>query len=72
MQNYMEFVDSKERKLRQHLKIIKKLLESNGFKVNDRINERDDPYVFVFNPSNNLSFDGVRVYEIGGQIAYRV
>ena len=69
---YREFVDNKQRKAKKHLGLVKRLLEKQGFQVTDRAEERDDPHIFVFNPDKNLSFDGVRIYEIGGDIAYRV
>lgn len=69
---FNEFIDKKTRKAKKHLSLIKKMLEQGGFQVTDKLDEREDPYIFVFNPNNNLSFDGVRVYEIGDEIAYRI
>jgi hypothetical protein len=69
---FHEFLDQKKRKARKHLKIVKGLLEQGGFKVEDKMDEQDGAYLFVHNPRKNLSFDGVRVYEIGGELAYRI
>ncbi len=69
---FREFVDSKQRSTRKHLNLVKKIFEKEGFRINDKLGERDDPHIFVFNPDRNLSFDGIRVYEIGGDVAYRV
>lgn len=71
METFVEFVDKKEREAKKHLKIVKKLLESQGMKVADHLKD-DDPYIFVFNPGQNIAFDGVRIYQIGTQIAFRI
>lgn len=71
MQNFMEFVDKRKRDAKHHLDLIKKLLERGGMKVSSHLN-KDDSYIFVESPVKNLSFDGVRIYQIGDIIAYRV
>ena len=72
MQRFNEFVDKKHRDAEKHLKIIKDILEHGGFKIEDYTNDSSDPYVYVYAPSKDLSFDGVRVYEIANGLAYRV
>lgn len=72
METFVEFVDKKEREAKQHLKIVKKLLESQGMKVSDHL-KADDPYLFLFNPTeNNVSFEGIRIYKIGSTLAFRI
>jgi hypothetical protein len=71
MRTFLEFVDKKEREGKRHLRIIKRLLESAGMKVTAHL-EGDDPFVFLWNPDKKISFDGVRVYKIGSQTAFRV
>jgi hypothetical protein len=71
MRTFVEFIDKKEREAKKHLKIVKKLLESQGMKVSDHL-KADDPYIFVFNPGQNVSFNGIRVYQIGSQLAFRI
>lgn len=70
--HFSDFVDRKERTSRKHLELVKQMLEQSGFRIVDKMKTRNEPHLFVFNPQNNLSFDGVRVYEIGGDIAYRI
>jgi len=70
--DFYEFVDSKKRKARKHLDLVKQLLERGGFQVVDKLEERNEPHIFVFNPEGNLTFEGIRIYEIGGEIAYRI
>ena len=71
MGSFFEFIDKKQREAKRHLKIIKKLLESSGIKVADHLKE-DDPYIFAFNPQQNILFDGIRIYQIGSILAFRV
>lgn len=68
-----EFVDKKKRESIRQLKILGKLLEHNNMKVETFLEGgEDDPYIYCFNPSKNGSFDGLRIYKIGDQIAFRV
>jgi len=68
-----EFVDKKKRESIRQLKILSSLLEHSGMKVEKFLEgEEDDPYVFCFNPSKNGSFDGIRIYKIGDQLAFRI
>jgi hypothetical protein len=71
MKTFCEFVDRKEREGKRHLRIVKKLLESHGMKVTSHL-DADDPYIFLWNPDKKISFDGVRIYKIGTQMAFRV
>ncbi len=71
MDTFLEFVDKKTRDAKKHLKIMKKMLEGSGLYVKNYTSE-DDPYIYVVAPSKSLSFDGIRVYQIGNGIAYRV
>jgi hypothetical protein len=71
MESFVEFCDKKEREAKKHLKIIKKLLESGYMKVTSHIDD-DDPYIFLFTPGKMLTFDGIRIYSIGNQLAFRI
>lgn len=68
---FMEFVDRKQREAKRHLKIIEQLLKKNGLEVKSHL-EDEDPYVFLKATNPKLSFDGVRIYEVGEMVAYRV
>ena len=72
--SFGEFVNKKKRDSIKHLTIIKKMLEQGGMKVEDFIDadSDDEPYIFCVNSTKNGSFDGVRIYEIGGQCNFRV
>jgi hypothetical protein len=68
---FREFVDRKTREAKKHLGTLKKILKRDGMEVKDFL-EEEDPYIYVANPIGNLSFDGVRIYKIGGEVAYRI
>lgn len=71
MEMFMEFVDRKQRESRRHLKLVEKLLKTNGLNAKGHF-EDDDPYVFLKATHPRLSFEGVRIYEVGEMLAYRV
>jgi hypothetical protein len=73
MKQFLEFVDRKQRESKKHLKLMEKLLRKGGLEVHSHIEADDDePYIFVKSPTKKLSFDGIRIYEIGEMVAYRI
>jgi len=68
---FNEFVEKKGRQSKRQLSVIEKLFESAGLKTSSHI-EAEEPFVYIYNTGDKLSFDGVRVYNIGGNLAYRV
>jgi hypothetical protein len=71
MQTFIEFIDKKKRDAKKHLRIVKKLLESGNMEVKEYLDD-EEPYIFLFSPSKELTFDGVRIYQIGSQLAFRL
>ena len=71
MKIFLEFIDSKTRKARKELDVVKRVLEKNHYKTESFL-EDEDPHFFVYSPDKGLSFDGIRVYKIGNSICYRV
>lgn len=69
--HFFEFVDRKQREANKHLKIMEKVLKKTGFDVKAHIDDEEDPYLFVKSPKS-LSFEGIRIYEIGDTMAYRI
>jgi hypothetical protein len=68
-----EYLDKKHREARKQLGIIKEVLQKGGMRVVDhREGEEDDPFIFLFNPANEASFKGLRIYKIGDKIAFRI
>lgn len=72
--SFGEFVDKKKRESIRQLTLLKQLLESGGMKVENFLDtdDKDDPYIFCFMPTRNGSFDGIRIYKIGENIAFRI
>lgn len=67
---FLEFINRKQRETQKHLKLIEKLLQKGGLKASGHL-DQEDPFIFVKNTKEG-SFEGIRIYEIGEMIAYRV
>lgn len=73
--SFGEFVDKKKREAVRQLGLVKSLLERNGLKVDNYLTSDDDdhdPYIFCYSPQKSGSFDGIRVYKIGDDLAFRI
>lgn len=68
--SFGQFVDKKTRTARKHLKLIERILKRAGFEVKDHSGD-EEPYLYV-PASKKLSFGGIRIYQIGESVAYRV
>lgn len=71
MKTFNAFIDKKQRDSKKHLKIVKKIFESQKMKIKDHLND-DDPYIFLYTQDKDLNFDGIRIYKIGDQLAFRI
>lgn len=71
MKSFTEFIDRKTRRARKQLGTVQKILKRDGLTVMDFL-EDEEPYIFLKNPGGSLSFDGIRIYKIGGDLAFRV
>ena len=69
--NFLEYVTKKQRATKDHLKVLKQLFEKNGFVAKEFLEEDDEAYLYV-KSSESSTFGGIRIYEIGDNIAYRV
>ncbi len=70
---FHEFLDKKAREGKRQLGIISKVLSKGGLKVTDFVEKHEgEPYLFLHNPEGGSSFHGVRIYQIGDGIAFRV
>jgi hypothetical protein len=69
--SFGEFCDKKTRTARKHLKLIERILRRSGFEVKDH-SEEQEPYLFLPTPAKKLSFGGIRIYQWGESVAYRV
>lgn len=71
MKHFFEFVDRKERESRKHLKLVEKALSGAGLSVKS-FTDQDDSYIFVNSTNPNVPFGGIRIYEIGNSLAFRI
>lgn len=70
MRQFVEFVNRRQREAIKHLKLVEKMLKKQGMDVKSFL-EEEDPYLFV-KATEPLSFEGIRIYEIGNALAYRI
>jgi len=68
---FSSFLDKKKKQTVNELKIIKDVLSQGDIKVED-FTEEETPYLFVNSTEESLDFDGVRVYKVGSNMAYRI
>ena len=71
MQLFREFIDRRQREAKRHLKLVEQLLKKNGMETKSHLDD-DNPYIFVKIAKPKLSFDGIRIYEVGNMMAYRI
>jgi len=69
-----DFVDKKKRESIHQLKLMQKMLEQNGLKVENFLetDQEHDPYIFCYSPSRDTGFDGIRIYKVGSELAFRI
>lgn len=68
---FSSFLDKKNKQARKELEIIRDVLKEENFKVEDFLCD-ETPYLFLKSTEDGLDFDGVRIYKIGSEIAYRI
>ena len=68
---FSSFLDKKNKQSVRELGIIRDMLAEGEFKVEDFLKE-ESPYIFVNCTNGELDFEGVRVYKVGSNLAYRV
>lgn len=71
METFLEFVNKNKRDGKRHLTILEKVFQRGNMTVKPFMDE-DNPYIYVAAPTKEMSFGGVRVYQIGDTIAYRI
>jgi hypothetical protein len=68
---FSSFIDKKNARAREELEIIRDILGEGGLKVDDFL-KSDNPYLFLSTPQEGLNFEGVRIYKVGSNLAYRI
>ncbi|MCK9459721.1 MAG: hypothetical protein M0R80_08790 [Proteobacteria bacterium] len=72
MKTFNQFVDKKTRKAKKHLKMIEQILSKQGLTIKNHLDEGEEPFLFVVSPVSKVSFQGIRIYQTGESIAYRI
>jgi hypothetical protein len=72
--SFGHFVDKKKRDALKELELIERMLKRHGFQVENHLEDSDgeDPYIYCYNPSKEGSFEGIRIYKIADNLAFRV
>jgi hypothetical protein len=68
---FSSFLDKKNREVKSQLSVIRDVLKEANFKVEDFLCD-ESPYLFLQNTEEGLDFEGVRIYKVGSNIAYRI
>jgi hypothetical protein len=68
---FSSFLDKKNKEIKKELEIIKDILKEGNFEVKDFFCD-EYPYLFLKNTEPGLDFDGVRIYKVGSNLAYRI
>jgi hypothetical protein len=71
MKTFLEFAFAQHKESIDRLGLVKKILEKDGLRV-DSFFEESKPYIFCFNPLNNLDFEGIRIFENGKTMSFQV
>jgi len=67
---FSSFIDIKNKKIIKELKILEEVLSKN-FDIKSFL-ESESPYIYLKCTKQDVPFDGVRLYKIGSNWAYRV
>lgn len=68
---FSSFLDKKNKQAVRELGILRDILSQGEFKVEDFL-KSESPYLFVNSTEDGLDFEGVRVYKVGSNLAYRI
>jgi hypothetical protein len=71
MKTFLEFAFAQHKETEERLNLVKKILEKDGLRVDSFLSE-SKPYIFCFNPLNNLDFEGIRIFENGQTMSFQV
>lgn len=71
METFLEFVNKRKRDGKRHLHILEQVFKRSQLNVKPFLDE-DNPYIYLISPDENADFGGVRVYQVGDTVAYRV
>lgn len=75
MSLFLEYLNKQKHGVRilaeRKLKLIRKSLEKNFLEIEDFTSDCQQPYLFVYDPTQNLSFGGIRIYTNNEIVAFR-
>ena len=71
MKTFLEFFTAMDSQAPDNLGMLTIIFRNDGLKVHEFIDDKSDPYIYIFNPLDDLSFQGVTMYKKGNILAYR-
>lgn len=71
MKTFNEYKTVLDDQTKSNLELLTVIFKNDGLKVHEFLDQKKDPYIYVFNPLDDLSFQGVAVYKRGNILAYR-
>jgi|APGre2960657373_1045057.scaffolds.fasta_scaffold00093_20 hypothetical protein len=72
MKTFLEFNNMLEQHTKEDLEMLLYIFEKDGLRVESFLDSEDIPYIFIYNPLEDTSFQGVRVYKLGDILAFKV
>lgn len=71
MKTFNEYKNVLDDQTKNNLELLTRIFRKDGLKVHEFLDQKKDPYIYIFNPLDDLSFQGVAVYKKGNILAYR-
>lgn len=72
MKTFLEFHNVIDQETKEDLEMLLHVLRKDGLRVEDFLESGDMPYIFCYNPLEDTSFQGVRIYKHGTILAFKV
>lgn len=72
MKTYLEFYNILKQEKQEDLETLMFVLRKDGLRVEDFSELDENPYIYCYNPLEDTSFQGVRIYKHGDILAFKV
>jgi hypothetical protein len=69
---FFDYISRRLLSSKRKLRIIHKILEQENIKNKLSVKNTDDPHLFVYSTDDNCEFEGIRIYPIGRNIAFKI
>lgn len=69
---FFDYINRKLISSKRKLRIIHKILDQAKVKTKLFLKNTDEPHLFVYSTDNNCDFEGIRIYPIGRNLAFKI